>query len=84
MKTPGLAEMQVEIGTNLNPDGSVVSVEYTESTRSKLANPDYLKFAQSARRAILKCSPLHVPKSVPYEAWKHITFTFNAKEMLGQ
>src|SRR5262245_33748550 len=37
----------------------------------------------SARRAVMN-SPLQVPKSLPYETWKHITFTFNPEEMLGQ
>lgn len=83
-RIPGLADMEVEIGVDVNSDASVASVEYTESSRAKITNPDYWKFAESARRAILKCSPLHLPKSVPYETWKHITFTFNAKEMLGQ
>ena len=81
---PGVADMQAEIGVDLNPDASVASVEYTGPTSGKLADPNYRRFAESARRAILTCSPLQIPKSVPYETWKHITFTFNPREMLGQ
>ena len=81
---PRVADMQAEIGVDLNPDASVASVEYTEPTSGKLADPNYRRFAESARRAILTCSPLQLPKSVPYETWKHITFTFNPREMLGQ
>jgi hypothetical protein len=46
-----------------------------------MADPGYRKFVESARRAVLKCSPLVIPRSMPYEAWKAITFTFNPREL---
>jgi hypothetical protein len=80
---PGVEEMEAQVEVVVNPDATVASAEYSESTTVKMADAAFSKFAESARRAVLKCSPLDVPRSLPYEEWKHITFTFNPKEMLG-
>ena len=77
---PGLKDMEVGIRAELNPDGSVQSASIIPD-KNKLADPNYLVFAESAKRAVLKCSPYKVLTSRPYEAWKIITFDFNAKDM---
>jgi hypothetical protein len=72
--------MEVGIRAELDPDGSVRSASIIPD-KNKLADPNYLLFAESAKRAVLKCSPYKFLTSRPYEAWKIITFDFNAKSM---
>jgi len=43
----------------------------------------YRAAADSARRAVLACSPLKAPPS-KYEQWRELTLRFNPKEMVGQ
>ena len=77
---PDRDKMVVNILVEMNPDGSVQSVTIEDPS-------DYLnwqRFAESCERAIYKSSPLHMPPGKPYSAWRKITLTFNAKEMLNQ
>jgi len=44
--------------------------------------PVFEAAAEAARRALLKCSPLHLPPD-KYDTWKSTTFRFNPSGMLG-
>jgi hypothetical protein len=79
---PGVENMEAEILVEMSPDGTVRSARIDESGNN--GDPNWPKFAQSCRRAVLKSSPLRIPSSVPYEKWKRLTLVFNAKDMLGQ
>lgn len=72
----------VPIRVRLQPDGTVISADIVDSLRY---NTDgfYRAAADSARRAVLLCSPLKAPPS-KYDQWKDLTLRFNPKEMLGQ
>jgi colicin import membrane protein len=77
----GLEDFVVEIDVVLNPDGSVVRADPNYNLAS--ADPNWRIFAESAKRAVLKCDPLRVPASRPYSAWKDITLRFIGRELLG-
>jgi len=72
--------MQVAIRAELDPDGTVRSV-LALPDQSKLRDPNYRMFVESAKRAVMKCSPLRFPASMPYEDWKSTTFNFNPRDM---
>ena len=61
-------------------DGSVKSASAVVD-KDKLSDPNYLKFVESAKRAVLKCSPYEFPTSMPYEDWKAVFFDFDARDM---
>jgi hypothetical protein len=77
----GIEKMSVEIKTELAPDGSVLSAEW-QTPEEFRNNENYRLFAQSARDAVMNCSPLDFPPE-EYKFWKRTVFHFNAKEMLG-
>ena len=77
---PGLEDMEVAIKAELDPDGSVKSASTVIGT-DKLTDLNYIKFAESARRAVLKCSPYKFPATKPYDDWKTVIFNFNMKDM---
>lgn len=75
----GLETMVVVIAAEMNPDGSVQSATIDPSTDN--GNPNWPVFAQSCLRALLKSSPLRMPKDKPYEAWRRLTLRFTGKEI---
>ena len=79
---PGIERMEVSIKVEFDRNGAVTSTTVM-ADQDKLSDINYAKFLESARRAILKCSPYKFPASAPYEAWKTttITFRFNLKDM---
>ncbi len=77
---PGLENMEVAIKAELDLDGSVKSAS-TVIESDKFIDPNYLKFAESARQAVLKCSPYEFPASKPYDVWKTVIFNFDMKDM---
>jgi hypothetical protein len=58
----------------LNRDGSVRSIELAEGGSPKDASS--YAVAESAKRAILRCSPLRLPPE-KYEDWQTMTLTFD-------
>jgi TonB family protein len=70
----------VDVRVQLNEDGSVASADIVD--KSKLADPFYRAAAESARRAVMLCSPLQLPTK-KYTTWRTITLSFNPKEMFG-
>jgi hypothetical protein len=82
LDTPGLEQMMVRMAVEMNPDGSVQFVRIDPSSNN--GDPNWPRFAEGCRRAVLKSSPLTMPSSVPYEKWKRMTLVFSAKDMLSQ
>jgi len=78
-RTVGLKDMIVEIDVAMNSDGSVQSARIDPSNDN--GNPNWVEFAQSCLRAVLKSSPLKMPPGKPYDEWKTITFVFYGRDM---
>ena len=72
----------VPIRVHLQSDGTVASAEHSGDPNRYAADPPYRAVADSARRAVLACSPLTVPSS-SYEQWKDLTFRFAPMEVMG-
>jgi outer membrane biosynthesis protein TonB len=80
------ANLIVEIRVSVNPDGWVRGAEIVDVEKMQ-TDPFYRSAAESARRAVLnpRCrslKPLNLPVK-KYDHWKHMTITFNPKEMIG-
>lgn len=63
-------------------NGSVVGVpEVLAQTSVSAGNAAYSKvFAESAKRAVIRCSPIKLPADL-YEAWRDIEFNFDPSQM---
>ena len=72
--------LDVSLDVQLRQDGSVISVNFMPETAARMrSNPQMRAAAQSARRAVLKASPL---KNLPlnkYGSWKDMTLNFNPR-----
>src|SRR5262249_46343504 len=75
-------DLIVEIRVLLNRDGSVLDARIVDTTRAA-SDTFYRTAAESARRAVLLCSPLRNLPPDRYDAWRDITLRFDPKEMLG-
>ena len=71
----------VDIRVALDPDGTVRQVRIVDAARME-QDSFFRAAAESARRAVLKCSPLKLPPET-YQQWKTMTLTFDPKEMFG-
>jgi hypothetical protein len=78
----GIEEMLVAIIVAMNPDGSVQSTRFDPATIRD--DPNWKLFAEHCRRAILKSSPLKMPRDKPYAAWKTMTIVFHGRDMARQ
>ncbi|MFN4090086.1 MAG: hypothetical protein ACK4QW_13745 [Alphaproteobacteria bacterium] len=74
-------DLIVEVRVSLNPDGSVRDARAVQSPRMA-SDPFYRAAAESAVRAVQRCSPLNVPPN-KYSVWREMTLTFNPKDLLG-
>jgi len=72
----------VPIRVSFQPDGSVISAEHAGDMVRYNTDSFYRAAADSARRAVMACSPLKAPPT-KYEQWKQITFRFDPSKMLG-
>jgi len=78
----GADTLVVEIHVDLGSDGTVLgNPEILDAARAS-TDPVFEAAAEAARRALLKCSPLHLPAG-KYDTWKSTTFRFNPSGMLG-
>ena len=75
-------DLVVEIRVVLGRDGSVVQASILDLTRAS-TDDFYRAAAESARRAVLNCSPLRELPADRYDIWQTLTLRFNPKEMLG-
>jgi hypothetical protein len=78
----GADTLVVEIHVDLGSDGSVLGNPEIVDTARAATDPVFEAAAEAARRALLKCSPLHLPPA-KYDTWKSTTFRFNPSGMLG-
>jgi len=78
----GADTLVVEIHVDLGPDGTVLGTPEILDAERAATDPVFQAAAEAARRALLKCSPLHLPPG-KYDTWKSTTFTFNPSGMLG-
>ena len=75
--------LQVRIKIFLNPDGSLAQAPKIVDSLRLQRDEFWRTAAESARRAVLKCSPLKNLPVEKYDHWREITLTFDPKEMLG-
>jgi len=78
---PGIETMDVIIIVEMNPDGSVQSLRYDPA--SIRGDPNWKRFAEACRRAVLRASPLQMPPDTPYAAWKTMTIRFSGRDLMG-
>lgn len=78
----GLETMEATIIVEMNPDGSVQSARFDPASVSD--DPNWEHFAEACRRAVLRASPLQMPRDKPYAAWKTVTLRFSARETMRQ
>jgi hypothetical protein len=71
------AELVVEIRIRLLPDGQVVTAEIVDVERmGRSGQESFRTMAESARRAVLKASPLRGLPPEKFEAWRDIQLNF--------
>ncbi|GGI79061.1 hypothetical protein GCM10007973_14620 [Polymorphobacter multimanifer] len=75
-------KMTVLIGAEFQPDGSVAgNPRVISQTGTSGQNGDYARaFAETARRAVLRCSPLKLPADL-YPLWKSVEINFDPEQM---
>ena len=73
-------DLLVRLRVVMNPDMTVRKVDIDRSSDN--GNPFWRTAAESAQRAVFKCSPLKLPIG-KYDVWQIINFTFDPREMLG-
>lgn len=75
-------EMTVVLRADYARDGTIIGLpKLVSQTRATAANADYARvFADTARRAMLKCSPIRLPPKL-YDAWKTIELNFDPKSL---
>lgn len=75
----GAEGLDVLVHFGLNADGSLSSNPRAVNSSN---NPAFRAAVDSASRAVVRCSPLHLPQQY-YEAWKEVTISFDPREMAG-
>ncbi|MBT5050214.1 MAG: hypothetical protein HOM58_17070 [Rhodospirillaceae bacterium] len=75
--------VKVAVQIRLNPDGKLRGVPRVVDTNRMRTDPAFRAVADSAVRALHKCSPLKLPYD-QYDLWKNITFNFDPSDALGQ
>jgi len=76
------ASLKPVVRVSLLPDGTVTG---SPSIANEQSSPAFRAMADSALRAVRKCSPFKIPAQFApfYNDWKDWTVTFDPKEMLG-
>ena len=74
--------MTVIVSVRYSRDGRVVGLpDVGRPTGSTAANADYARaFAETARRAVLRCQPLKLPAEL-YDLWSNVEINFDPEEM---
>jgi hypothetical protein len=75
-------KMTVQIAADFTREGRLIGVPSVVSQTGVTAgNSDYARaFAETARRALLRCSPLKLPVEL-YESWKSAIIVFDPESM---
>jgi hypothetical protein len=71
----GIKDMKIVIRTELSPDGNINGIEILNMDEYN-SSPWFKAVADSARRALVVCSPYANLPSEFYQDWKDIVFTF--------
>lgn len=74
--------LAVMLHLSLEKDGTVRDVKMVDNARYENGDSFYRAAAESAMRAVKKCSPLKGLPKDKYETWKEIDMNFDPKEML--
>lgn len=72
--------MTVDIAMVINPDRTLQSAHIVDTSRYS-SDPVFQALADSALRAVQRCSPFEVPPD-KYNTWNTTTVTFNPKDMI--
>jgi outer membrane biosynthesis protein TonB len=76
-------DLVVTLRLQLEPTGTVLSVELASSNQSRYNSDTFFRAAaDSAIRAVRQCSPLTRLDPQKYGTWKDMELTFNPKDML--
>ena len=75
----GAEALSVLVHFALNEDGSLASNPRAVNASS---GPAFRAAVDSASRAVVRCSPLHLPPQY-YQTWKEVTISFDPREMAG-
>jgi len=80
----GAEGLIIEIGVDMNPDGTVRSAAIKDRLRTQ-SDSFYRAAAESALRAVLNkaCQPYTLPVE-KYSTWRTMTLVFDPREMFGQ
>lgn len=68
-----IKNMKIVIRTTISPDGNINNIDILNLNESN--SPWFKAVAESAKRALIVCSPYHLPVE-HYNEWKSIVFTF--------
>ncbi len=69
-----IKNMKIVIRTSISPDGNINAIEILNK-EEYLSSPWFKAVAESAKRALIICSPYSLPIEF-YKDWKDIVFTF--------
>lgn len=75
-------DLIIRIHISLKPDGSLKAPPEVLD-RDRLNDGFFRAAAESATRAIQRCTPLKNLPTAKYDRWQEITLTFNPRELLG-
>jgi len=76
------ANLVVNLHIEIAVDGTVTSVELASDSGRYNSDSFFASAADSAMRAVRKCSPLKNLPADKYDTWKDMTITFDPKNML--
>jgi hypothetical protein len=79
---PDARDLVIKIQISLKPDGSLKRQPVILG-RDRMDDGFFRTAAESARRAVQRCTPLKNLPTSKYDRWQDITVTFNPREMLG-
>lgn len=74
-------DLVVEVKVKMSPDGSVREVKIVNRRPAPGTELIYKSAQESARRAVIQCSPLKLPAN-KYDVWKEFSLTFSPKDIL--
>jgi hypothetical protein len=75
-------DLIVDLHVEMNEDGSLIKVELARDESRYASDPFFRAAADSAIRAVERCSPLKNLPTEKYENWRDMELTFNPKDML--
>jgi len=75
-------ELKVVLDVRLQEDGRVTSAELAEEKGRYYQDPFFKAAADSAIRAVYRCSPIQNLPTKKYDTWKYLQMTFDPRDML--